>query len=104
MPAPLLIVLHGYGSFGAEASDYLGLAPFADVDGILTAYPEGTLDPAGNQYWNIRQVDTASSGVDDAAYLSGLVTEVAGAVDVDPDASSSIGSFQRRLHGIPDGL
>lgn len=91
VPAPLLIVLHGYGSFGAETAEYLGLDPFAEANGVLTAYPEGTEDPDGDQYWNVRQVDTAASGVDDAAYLSGLVAEVAGTANVDPDRVFAMG-------------
>jgi polyhydroxybutyrate depolymerase len=41
-PAPVLIVLHGYGSAGSEARAYLMLDDFAEVNGMLTAYPEGT--------------------------------------------------------------
>ncbi len=91
VPAPLLIVLHGYGSFGAETADYLGLDAFAETNGILTAYPEGTEDPGGDQYWNARQVDTVASGVDDATYLSGLVAEIADTANVDPDRVFAMG-------------
>ena len=91
VPAPLLIVLHGYGSFGAEAFEYLGLDPFAEANGVLTAYPEGTEDPEGNQYWNAREADTAASGVDDATYLADLVAQIAGKANVDLDRVFSMG-------------
>jgi polyhydroxybutyrate depolymerase len=91
MPAPLLIVLHGYGSFGAEASGYLGLDPFAEANGMLTAYPEGTEDPEGNQYWNAREADTAASGVDDATYLADLVAEIADTANIDPNRVFAMG-------------
>ena len=91
VPAPLLIVLHGYGSFGAETADYLGLDPYAEANGVLTAYPEGTPDPGGLQHWNATRDDTAASGVDDADYLSGLVAEVADTANVDPDRVFAMG-------------
>ena len=91
VPAPLLIVLHGYGSFGAETADYLGLDPYAEANGFLTAYPEGTADPGGINTGTTRQDDTAASGVDDAAYLSGLVAEVADTANVDPDRVFAMG-------------
>ncbi len=83
-PAPVLIVLHGYGSAGSEARAYLMLDDFAEVNGMLTAYPEGTPDSGGLQYWNATEDDTATSGVDDTAYLSGLVTEIAEVASIDP--------------------
>ncbi len=92
VPAPLLIVLHGYGSFGAETADYLGLDPFAEANGFLTAYPEGTPDPGGLTALECDPADdTAASGVDDAAYLSGLVAEVADTANVDPDRVFAMG-------------
>ena len=46
-PAPLLIMLHGWGSSGAQHERYLQLAPVADARGVLYAYPNGTRDRSG---------------------------------------------------------
>lgn len=51
-PAPLLILLHGYTSSGAETEAILQFAPEADARGLIYAFPDGTQDPLGNRFWN----------------------------------------------------
>ncbi len=84
--APLLIGLHGYSSNPSELAVYLGLARLAAERGIVTAYPGGTTDRQGNQFWNATDACCAFGGTDvpDAAYLAGLVDEIASRVPIDP--------------------
>src|SRR5262245_52793746 len=49
---PLLILLHGYGSNGTQQDFYFGISKIIDSKGFLFAYPEGTKDTLGNQFWN----------------------------------------------------
>ena len=85
-PAPLLIMLHGYSVNGAVQESYLQLAATASADGILYASPDGTTDNAGNRFWNATDAccDLFHSGVDDSAYVAGLIAAIKTAVAIDP--------------------
>jgi polyhydroxybutyrate depolymerase len=83
--APLLIVLHGFTSNGAEMEDWLRLGDAADKRGVVWAYPDGSKNASGEQFWNATEACCAfGSDVDDAAYLAGLVDEIAAATAIDP--------------------
>ena len=45
--APLVILLHGYGSNGPQQDFYLGLSRVADRYGFLMVAPTGTLEDRG---------------------------------------------------------
>ncbi len=92
-PAPLLILLHGYGSSGKEHDTYFHLGEEAAKRGYLYAYPDGTRDGDGNQFWNATDAccDFDPTGVDDASYLSGIIKEIAAAFAVDPKRIDVIG-------------
>ncbi len=77
-PVPLLVMLHGYGSTGADHETYFRFAAAAVTRGFAYAHPDGTLDRDGQRFWNATDAccDFASTGVDDAAYLADLVAEV----------------------------
>ncbi len=85
-PTPLLILLHGYTASGALQNTYFGLAAVAEERGILYAYPDGTVDSMGDQFWNATDTccDFYGSDVDDVGYLLGLVDEIETKVNVDP--------------------
>ena len=85
-PAPLVILLHGYGASGAEEDLYLDLHAVAEADTVLYAHPDGTLDETGKRFWNATDAccDFYGVQVDDVAYLSGLVTEIETRYRVDP--------------------
>ena len=85
-PAPLLILLHGYSANGALQETYFQLESVAHERGMLYAVPDGLTDPMGNKYWNASEAccDFGNSGVDDSAYLRGLIDEIGGVYDVDP--------------------
>jgi polyhydroxybutyrate depolymerase len=85
-PAPLVIVLHGYTSTGRDQDAYFHLDGAVERRGIITAYPDGTVDRAGNQFWSATDAccDFDESGVDDSKYLVDVVTAIKAHVAVDP--------------------
>jgi polyhydroxybutyrate depolymerase len=93
-PAPLLIVLHGYGSSGREHDEYFHLGELAAERGYLYVHPDGTgYDDDGNRFWNATDAccDFDHKGVDDAAYLAGVITEIEASFAVDPKRIDVIG-------------
>jgi polyhydroxybutyrate depolymerase len=92
-PAPLLIMLHGYGSSGREVDTYFHLAEEAAQRGYLYAYPDGTRDGDGRQFWDATDAccDFDRTGVDDAAYMSGVIKEIQASFAVNPKRIDLIG-------------
>jgi polyhydroxybutyrate depolymerase len=85
-PAPLVMMLHGSGSSGLVTGLYFKMADLADVHGFFYVAPDGTFDKNGSRFWNATDAccDDFGSGVDDVAYLTALIKEIAGAYAVDP--------------------
>ncbi len=86
-PAPLLLLLHGYGASGSLQENYLGLTGLVDARGVLLAAPDGTVDRDGNRFWNVgisACCNFSASTVDDVKYLRDLLAEIRGVYDVDP--------------------
>lgn len=77
-PAPLVILLHGYGLNGADQENYLQFRPLAEARGFLYCYPDSTVDQAGNPPWNATDAgsDFFNTGTDDAGYLRALIEEI----------------------------
>ncbi len=77
-PVPLLVMLHGYGSTGADHETYFRFAAAAVTRGFAYAHPDGTVDRDGRRFWNATDAccDFGSIGVDDATYLADLVAEI----------------------------
>jgi polyhydroxybutyrate depolymerase len=75
-PAPLILVLHGYGADGPSQLGWFGLDRIAEAHVVA---PDGTLDGTGRRFWNA--VDTCcdfeARDVDDVGYLLSLVDNVA---------------------------
>lgn len=92
-PAPLLILLHGYSSTGGGHDQYFHLGPAAMQRGFLYAYPDGTRDTSGNQFWSATDAccDFDRSGVNDVAYLDGVISAIEAALSVDPKRIDLIG-------------
>lgn len=84
-PVPLVVVLHGYTSNGANHAAYFGLVHEADTAGFLLAYPNGTRDVFGNRFWNATDAccDWFRTGVDDVAYLDSVIDEITARYAVD---------------------
>jgi polyhydroxybutyrate depolymerase len=85
-PTPLVVLLHGYGASGAGQESYFRLQPVAEAETFLYAMPDGTLDQGGSRFWNGTDAccDLYDTGVDDVAYLTGLIDDVAARYTVDP--------------------
>jgi len=85
-PAPLVVVLHGYGATGTAQSLFFNLGSIADESGFFLVAPEGTTDANGRQFWNATDLccDFGRTNVDDVAYLTGLVDEIATYYAIDP--------------------
>lgn len=85
-PAPLLLVLHGYGSAGIWNDVYIKMSSIADDKGFLYIAPDGMVDSQGKHFWNATDqcCDYDHSNVDDVGYLMGLVAEIRGVYNVDP--------------------
>lgn len=83
---PLFLILHGYGVDGFTQQAYLGLGALRDVPGAFVLAPDGTVDGGGSRFWNASGAccDFGGIGVDDVAYLGGLIDDVMAAWPVDP--------------------
>jgi polyhydroxybutyrate depolymerase len=85
-PAPLVILLHGYGASGLVQELYFNLRPLADARGFLYAYPDGTIDANNSRFWNATDAccNFFGSDVDDSAYLRQVIDEIKARYTVDP--------------------
>ena len=105
-PAPLVIVLHGYGSSGQDHDAYFHLGSAAAQRGFLYAYPDGTFDSGGNRFWNATDAccDFDRTGVADVAYLTDVITEIRAHSRSIRNASyllgHSNGGFMSYAHGL----
>lgn len=86
VPAPLVMVLHGYGASGLAQNIFFNLGSIADKEGFFLVAPEGTVDGSGKQFWNATDncCDFERKNVDDVAYLTGLVDEIGRYYAIDP--------------------
>lgn len=80
----MLVALHGFGSNSGQLDFYMSLSERVNTGGFAVLLPNGTADPDGTRFWNAADwcCDFDDSGVDDMAYLTGLVTETRGYIDV----------------------
>jgi polyhydroxybutyrate depolymerase len=84
-PAPLLLVLHGYGSGGVVNDVYMKMTSIADAMGFFYVSPDGMVDKSGKRFWNANDgcCDFDGTGVDDDGYLTSLVKEIQAAYAID---------------------
>jgi len=84
---PLVLSLHGYSAKAALQEGYMQLAPLAEARGFVYAMADGTVDAAGQQFWNATDAccDFFATGVDDVAYLRGVIDEIVEGLPVDPE-------------------
>jgi polyhydroxybutyrate depolymerase len=85
MSWPLVVLLHGYGSSGAEVESYVQLEPLIDEYGFFYLHPDGTEDDLGFPFWNATDscCNFFGSDVDDSAYLLALVDEMKNLYSID---------------------
>ncbi|MEL7977281.1 PHB depolymerase family esterase [Isoptericola sp. F-RaC21] len=92
-PAPLLVVLHGFGSDAARVDALLGLRDEALSRGALYALPQGTEGPDGRRFWNASDACCGAdrAGVDDSAYLAQVIRTLTTTYAVDPERVAVFG-------------
>lgn len=85
-PAPLLVLLHGYGTTGQIQSAYLGLEEAVDEAGMLYVHPDGVTNKIDKQYWNATDAccGPRTGAPDDSAYLAAVIAQVKDDYNVDP--------------------
>ena len=85
-PAPLLLVLHGYGSGGVLNDVYMHMTSIADAQGFFYVSPDGTIDKRDKHFWNATDAccNFDGSAVDDVAYLTKLVDDIRAVYAIDP--------------------
>lgn len=94
-PAPVLVLLHGYGSSGSTHENYMRFKPLSDEVGFLYLYPDGTPDCTDppRKFWNATNAccNFCSSSVNDVGFLSALLDEVESQFSVDPERIYFVG-------------
>jgi polyhydroxybutyrate depolymerase len=93
VPAPLVVLLHGYSASGTLQDLYFGLTAQSDARGFLYAHPDGLVDADGKRYWNATDAccDLGGTNVDDSKYISSLITQIKERYTVDPKRVFLIG-------------
>ena len=76
-PRPLILLLHGYGSFVRQVDEYFQLSRWIDERGFGVLFPDGTLDQFGARHWNGTDecCDIFDAEIDDVGYLTSLIAE-----------------------------
>jgi polyhydroxybutyrate depolymerase len=84
-PAPLLVVLHGFGSTGERLARYWGVDALADAHGVLVSYPDGTANAEGRRFWNATDAccNFRHAAVDDVAYVTSIIDAAESQYNVD---------------------
>lgn len=94
-PAPLIVLLHGYGSSGEGQDSYMSFSDIADKYGFILVSPDGMKETGGNEsrYWNASDAccNFFRSEVDDSAYIANIIDEVKGEYNVDENRVYLIG-------------
>lgn len=87
VPAPLLVLLHGYTSDAAQQDAYLGVTAQAASRGLYVLLPNGTTAPGGERFWDASPAccNFTGSTVDDVGYLGALIDEAIEARPIDPE-------------------
>ena len=83
-PAPLVVLLHGYGSSGKQQETYMNFSAVAEQRGFILTYPDGIVDATGKQFWNATEVCcNFFSEVDDDAYLISMLNDMESKYSID---------------------
>jgi polyhydroxybutyrate depolymerase len=90
---PLIVVLHDYGSTGADQNAYFGITTDGGSEVVFVLAPDGTTDKAGKQFWNADPTccDIDHTNPDDVGYLAKLIEQVGAAWPIDPSAVAVVG-------------
>src|SRR5262245_21474314 len=86
VPAPLLILLHGFTFDSTWVDGYFALREPALARGFLVAIPDGTESSAGLRFWNATDgcCNQKDDKVDDVAYLRAIIRDTRVRHGIDP--------------------
>jgi polyhydroxybutyrate depolymerase len=86
-PWPLVVQLHGFTVNARFQEGLLRTRRSIDDLGFILLTPDGTRNGDGDQFWNAGDVccDFEADGVDDVAYLTGLIDEAQTRWHIDSD-------------------
>lgn len=91
-PAPLVVLLHGFGVSGEIQDAYLGMGDAAAERGMLFVAPDGTENRSGRRFWNATPACCGrGSDVDDVGYLTDVIAKVRQDHAVDPERIYLVG-------------
>lgn len=86
-PAPLVVLLHGYGSSGAGQDFYMKFSALADHYGFLFIAPDGQQETEGRQsrFWNASDAccNFQGSPVNDVDYVMSIINEIKSEYSID---------------------
>jgi polyhydroxybutyrate depolymerase len=86
---PLVLNLHGYGSFAFQQMFYGEFRPIADTANFILLVPDGTVDGFGFQHWNT--FGPFGIGVDDVAFIDNLLDSISAEYSIDANRIYSTG-------------
>ena len=94
-PAPLVILLHGYGSNGARHNRYMKFSTLVDDYGFFLVSPDGTEATTERKprFWNASAAccNFAGSTVDDSGYIMAIIDEMKARYPIDSNRVYLIG-------------
>lgn len=94
-PAPLIVLLHGYTSSGAQQDNYMGFSKIANEYGFFLVAPDGYKEPGGdeNRYWNASAAccDFFRTAVDDSAYVNAIIEKMKSEYTIDSNRIYLVG-------------
>lgn len=86
-PAPLIVLLHGYGSSGLQQNGYMRISELVDRYGFVLATPDGTQETQGRnaRFWNASDAccNFYANDLDDAAYVLSIINAVKAEYSID---------------------
>lgn len=91
--APLILMLHGYSNDPGYMKNYQILDNQAEKNGFLLAFPEGSKDKQGTNFWNATEAccNFNKSTIDDESYLVKVVELINQKYPIDKKAVFIIG-------------
>ena len=84
-PSGILVNLHGYSGDSISQTNYTYLKQAALDAGLAYVAPDGMKDGSGNRFWNASNAccDFAKTGVNDVAYIDGLIEKISNEYNLD---------------------
>jgi polyhydroxybutyrate depolymerase len=86
-PVPLIVLLHGYGSSGAQQNGYLRISEMVDHYGFVLATPDGMQEAGGRnaRFWNASEAccNFYATDLDDSAYVLAIINAIKAQYSID---------------------